>query len=423
MGILEPKHGPKQDFSGVKEIKKEDNKTINALPDFEIRTMKDDLTGLGVKRVDKSLFFQAKIGQQATPGGIAPAVPRPTIPSGETTKKERGVLENTKSEFKSEFPKKEESGMIVPENLPVASMFKKSALPSTEELIRKKEESPLAPLPPREPETFFEEEAPTPEKIRAKTAETSELPQMEKLKIPEPIYAPEKEGIRKILKLATIGVFALALIGAGAFVYFKNRTSIEPEPEPVIKVEPQLSIPIVSVEEKKILSLINGKNLFQLLREEAKTEQKTQTFKYIGALKNETEFLSLGGVMQNLEIPISPYVSSELKNNYNLFIFNQETGKRIGIIIEINNPENLKTQMKTWEPAMLDDFKNFYPIQAPGQAASKNFLDDNYKNVIIRYKNLPYPTLTLNYTILSNFLVIGTSKELMYSTIDRILTK
>jgi len=43
--------------------------------------------------------------------------------------------------------------------------------------------------------------------------------------------------------------------------------------------------------------------------------------------------------------------------------------------------------------------------------------------VIIRYKNLPYPTLTLNYTILSNFLVIGTSKELMYSTIDRILTK
>lgn len=416
MGILGPRHGPKQDFKEVKEIKKEDNKTINALPDFEIRTMKDDLAGLGVKKVDKSLFFQAKTGQQTTPGGVAPAVPKPTAPSRETE-----IIKNTKSELKSELPKKEEAGMIVPENLPIASMFKKSALPSTEELIRKKEESPLAPLPPRESETFFEEEIPAETLI--KTAETSELPQMEKLKIPEPVYAPEKEGIRKILRFVTIGVFALALIGAGVFIYFKNKTSVEPEPNPIIKTEPQLSAPLISLEEKKILFLVSGKNLFQLLREEAKSEQKIQTFKRIGALKSETEFLSLEEVMQSLEIPISPYVSSELKNSYNLLIFSQETGKRIGIIIEINNPENLKTQMKTWESTLLDDFKNFYPIQAPGQAASKNFLDDNYKNVIIRYKNLPYSTLTLNYTILGNFLVIGTSKELMYSTIDRILMK
>jgi len=72
---------------------------------------------------------------------------------------------------------------------------------------------------------------------------------------------------------------------------------------------------------------------------------------------------------------------------------------------------------------MLDDFKNFYPMQAPGQSVSKDFLDDNYKNVIIRYKNLPYSTLTLNYTVLGNYLVIGTSKEMIYTVIDRILAQ
>jgi hypothetical protein len=420
MGLLAPKSGPKQDFKEVKEIiKKEDSKTINALPDFEIRTMKDDLSGMGVRKGDKSLLFRGRIEPKTMVGGTAPAVPKPKAP-GEEAKME--FPESKKTEPASEPPKKEESGMIVPENLPIVPIFKKSALPSTEELIRKQEESPLAPLPPQKSETFFVEEAPATETPSETEKTPGELPQMEKLKIPEPIYAPEKEGIRKILRIITIGVFALALVGAGVFVYLKNRPT-ETEPEITIKTEPQLSTPLISAEEKKILSLTSEKNLFQLLREEAKTEQKIQTFKRIGVLKNETEFLSLAEILQGMEIPISPYALSQLNDNYNLLLFNQETGKRIVIVVETNNAENLRAQMRSWETTMLDDFKNFYPAQLPGQAASKEFLDDNYKNVIIRYKNLPYPTLTLNYTILGNFLVIGTSKESIYSTIDRILVK
>jgi hypothetical protein len=419
MGILGPKQGSKQDFKEIKEIKKEDSKTINALPDFEIRTMKDDLSGMGVKRGDKTLLSRGEAEPKTVVGGAAPAVPKPKTPGEEA---EIEFPESKKTEPTSEPPKKGESGMIVPENLPIAPIFKKSALPSTEELIRKKEESPLAPLPPRASETFFVEEAPAAEPPQETEKTLDELPQMEKLKIPEPIYAPEKEGIRKILRIVTIGIFALAFIGAGAFVYFKNKTT-EPEPVVVIKTEPQLSTPLISTEEKKILSLTNENNLFQLLKEEARREQKIQTLRRIGVLKNETDFLSLAEIFQGLEVPISPYALSQLKDSYNLLLFNQETGRRLGIIVETDNPENLRAQMRNWETIMLDDFKNFYPVQLPGQSASKGFLDDNYKNVIIRYKNLPYPTLTLNYTILGNYLVIGTSKELIYSVIDRILVK
>lgn len=423
MGILVPKPGPKQDIKEEKEIKKEDGKNINALPDFEIRTMKDDLAGLGVKRGDKNLLMREVTLPKITKDGPLPVVPKPNpqteIIQGKEIEEEKYQKPKNESYFDS--LKKPESGMIVPENLPVAPVFKKSSLPSTEELISKEKESPLAPLPPKEPETFFitEEEK---EEAPQKKEKSSGLPQMEKLKIPEPVYAPEKENIRKILRIVTAGLIGLAIIGAGLFVYFKNRPS-QTEINPEIKIEPQLSAPLISIEEKSIASISEERNVFQLLKSEARNEQKLRTFKRIGVLKNEKDFLSLSEIFEGLEIKISPYAFSAMQDNYNLLIFNQETGKRLGIIVEINNPENLKIQMLNWEATMLEDFKNFYPIELPGQPASKNFLDDNYKNVIIRYKNLPLPTLTLNYTILGNYLIICTSKDMIYSTIDRILVK
>ena len=421
MDILGRKPEPQKDY---KEVKKEDTKTINALPDFEIRTMKDDLAGLGVKKLDKSLFFQDKAGAKPVTPGVAPPVPKkPQISEG---------APEEKIEPKTEIAQKEESGMIVPENLPIAPITRKSPLPSIEELVKKEEESPLAPLPPPKTETFFEvPETPPPAPITPRQVpqitNAENFPQMDRVKIPEPVYAPERENIRKILRLVSIAIVVIAVIGGGAYFYFKNKT-VEPTPVITPKAEPQLSNALISLEQTKILSLTGQNTILQLLREEAKTEQPLQTLKRIGILKTSsagetTDFLTLSDILQGLEIPVSPYVFSELKNSYNLLMFNQKEGKRLGLIIEAENPENLKGQMKNWESTMLNDFKNFYLAQLPGQAASKNFLDDNYKNVIIRYKNLPFSTLTLNYTVLGNYLIIGTSKESIYSIIDRILVK
>jgi hypothetical protein len=213
------------------------------------------------------------------------------------------------------------------------------------------------------------------------------------------------------------------LIGAGGLFYWlgkKTPPSSPTPPSPPI-ITPQPSTPIISINETKIISLTSDKSLFELLKEEAKLEQSIGTFKRIAVLKNEREFLSAVELLQNLEISIPPYALNDFKNNYTLVLFNQSTGKRVGIIIELQNPENLKEQLKTWEPTLLDDFKNFYPSQVPGPRASQTFLNDAHQSVAIRYVNLPRSDLTLNYTILNNLLVIGTSKELMYTVIDKIL--
>ena len=384
--------GPKKDY---KESKKEDDKTVNALPRFEIKTMKDDLAeseGRIPKGSKKIVFLNEKTFNPLS------AQEKPPI---------------------SELAAKTGTEKFEPpDNLPVTR--KKASLPGAEELFSEKEGLLLPPLPPEKPtpsqETILSKPLiPTPEDVLA-------LPEVKEPEEIAPVYAPEKTKIRKKLKYILIGALIVILAGGGVFLYLSNKEPEEVSPPPQNN-EPQISAPLINIESKKILSLNNNQNLFQLLRTEARSSQQIKTFERIGILKNEKEFLSLGEVFQNLEIPIPPYVLAELKNSYNLVIFNQETGKRTGIIVETNNAENLKKQLKIWEPTMLADCKNLYVVQAQGQPASKNFLDDNYRGVLIRYMNLPYPTLTINYTILGNLFIVGTSKELIYTTIDRILEK
>jgi len=135
----------------------------------------------------------------------------------------------------------------------------------------------------------------------------------------------------------------------------------------------------------------------------------------------EKEFLSLTEFFQELEINIPPYVLAELKENYNLLVFSRVTGKRLGLITEIKNPQALKEQLRFWEQTMLGDFKNFYPDQSPGESATQDFQDAVYKDISIRYINLPNPDLALNYAIMNNVFIIGTSKDMMYMIVDNLL--
>jgi len=359
---------------------------INALPDYEVRTMKDDLAELGLTKLEREAKGMPTEEEFETGG-------KPGVP----------IIKHAEGEIKREIP--------APEALPTAP--KKSALPSTEELVSEKEEEMpfVRPRPEPAPKTMPEiEEAPP-------------VPETEKLKIPEVSYAPATPSHKKrILLLIIAAIIVIGGFGVGAF-FLWPKTTPEPTPTPNPPTTPKPSTALISVNQTKIITLTNEKSLFETLKDEAKSEQTINTFKRIAILKNEREFISLNEFFQALEIPVSPYTLGDLKTNYTLVIFSQGTGKRLGIIAEVQNPEDLKNQMRDWEQTMLDDLKNFYVSDVPGARANKTFLDDIYQGVAIRYVNLPYTTLTLNYTIPNNLLIVGTSKELMYTTIDRILGK
>ncbi|MFH2032796.1 MAG: hypothetical protein ABIJ40_19555, partial [Bacteroidota bacterium] len=171
------------------------------------------------------------------------------------------------------------------------------------------------------------------------------------------------------------------------------------------------------VNETKIFDLQDS--LFELIKEKSQNQEIGIT-RRLAILKNEKEFLSLNELFQKLEITPPPYTISNLEENYTLVIYSQEQGKRLNLVIQVKNSEILKQRMKEWESTMLNNFSKFYIDDQPGEKASEAFLIDNYKGIDIRYINLPDTDLTLNYTIRNNLLIIGTSKQAIYSIVDNL---
>lgn len=390
----------------VKEIKdrlmkssdEKEESQISGLPEFKIRTMKDDLARIGLKGLQK----------EAKESDIL-----------------KSIRKEEKKQRKKEKKKEKVKEISPPEKLPVAP--EKAPLPTTEELVTEKpapekEKPKEIPLPPAPPEP---EKPKRPEKIEKleKPKEPKKLfkipkpPKIKKLKPPKPKIV----GPRKKPKFLFILIIILIAIGVGGFLYWQGTREPTPEPEP--EPEPQPITPsesLILVDETKIASVSAKLNLLGLLEQESELEQQSGSFKRIAVLKNEQEFLSLTELFQRLKINVLPYVQTELKENYTLVLYSQNGKRHLGLITEIENITNLKEQLRFWEQTIVDDLENFFLGRVRGEPATPNFLDNIYKEVAIRYINFPEPDLTIDYAVVDNFFVLTTSKEAIYRIIDRI---
>lgn len=354
------------DIGGPKKPKKKKEEVkINSLPEYTIRTMKDDLAEVGLESLEK----EAKVAEE---------------------KKKKLVA------APPEIEKRPESEIAeIREDLRLKP--KKTSLPSTEELI--------APAPENLP---VAEQKPTPRP-------TPTPPEM----------VPEPRPRRKMPRALILGIVGIIIIGAvGGFFYWqatKSEPEPQPEPQPII---PPLSQSLIFTEQTKIVSLLDEPSLFELLKKESKEDQTSATFKRIGVLNpptgGEQEFLSLVEIFQGLEIAVPPYSLSELENNYTLALYSQNNKRRLILLAQIKNVNSFKEQVKFWEETMADDLKNLFLDETMEEAATSRFQDNNYKGVSIRYINFSDPNLTIDYAIVNNLFIIATSKESMYETIDRI---
>jgi len=337
---------------------------MNALPEYKIRTMKDDLSG-------------------TSPAPISPV--EPIAPINLPITKEESI------EFKPEI--------------------RKAPLPSIEELAIEAPPKPSAPVKPPLPIL-----PPPAQKIEAAPIYRGEPSPRGEASHPE-ASGREKRGKSKFfIILIIIIIIAIAI---AAFFYWQGT---KPEPAPnqsPQNEEPQTPQSLIPVEKTKIISIKNNIPLPTYLINQTKLEQAAGTFKSIIPQKEDKK-LSLNELTGELGIVIYPYVLSELKDNYSLFLYGQDNKKRLGLIIEINNPDTIKEQLRFWEITMVDDMKNLFLEDKPGNPITKTFQDNIYNGISIRYINFPNPDLTIDYAIKNNLLILCTSKELMYKIIDRI---
>ncbi|MBI2466103.1 MAG: hypothetical protein HYV66_02665, partial [Candidatus Sungbacteria bacterium] len=137
-----------------------------------------------------------------------------------------------------------------------------------------------------------------------------------------------------------------------------------------------------------------------------------------------------------LKIPLS--ISRELDDKFDLFIFGGNTfdqnecaraknqppscyGPRLGLALKTANPVQLATAFRTWEKTMTTDLKALV-LSKIGNAAMPGFQTGNYQSQIIHYKNLPLNTVTVEYVLAGDVLIITTSKSSMLKALDALAT-
>ncbi len=123
---------------------------------------------------------------------------------------------------------------------------------------------------------------------------------------------------------------------------------------------------------------------------------------------------------------LTPLVSDEtflssFSGNYALFTMpNRRDSTDIGMVFQVKEMEKLKEQVKNKESALIE-LASYVPTA--GKPAISTFSDNIYKDVAIRYINLPSPEITIDYAFYEDKLLVAFSKLSMYHLIDAIKEK
>ncbi len=141
---------------------------------------------------------------------------------------------------------------------------------------------------------------------------------------------------------------------------------------------------------------------------------------------------ALTDIAAGLKLKIPAAIKNELSDDYDLFIYgssefdkeicqkNKNTapscsGPRLGLVLKTNGETKINSAAKIWERTMASDLKNLILAKT---TSSGQFQTGTYQGQTIRYKNLPTSATAIEYSLVNDILIIGTSKSSTLKAID-----
>lgn len=312
---------------------------------------------------------------------------------------------------------------------------------------------PIVPVPPPMPKI---PSVPTPPQI----PQAQKLPSIPKISPLPVIKQPElpKAKSGKGGRFFAILIVSILIIGfiAGEIWYFflreetsttnQNITEVLPPPqnvepfseeteipETIVTEEPEIPSPILSYSRSETIDL----ETLSSISSYAGTDELVRIA--VKSINEEgiNEYSDIVTIANQLNIKIPNDVSKEFSGNFDVFLFggnsiDKETcenaniksstcyGPRLGMAIKVADPEKVKSFLKTWEKTMVTDLKQMI-LSEYGKQASYSFLTNNYQGQTIRYINIPINTITIEYSLVNDVLIISTSKSSIYKAIDSVV--
>ena len=122
-------------------------------------------------------------------------------------------------------------------------------------------------------------------------------------------------------------------------------------------------------------------------------------------------------------ITVPDAVAMKLSEDYSLFVKKEGGAAKLGLVFKTVTSSGLADEMKNWEPTIITDLNSIYFGQAL-LPATGTFDSAKYKNADIRYSNFSSPAgASLDYSVIANFMVIGTSKDTTRAILDYMSQK
>ena len=314
--------------------------------------------------------------------------------------------------------------------------------------IIKKEEKlppkikPAAALPPAQQIKPLSQVAPSPPKENSFFSKPAE-PAKNIVEVPAAITpsSPNKQSSSVKIILAIIVILIISIVGLGMYYFLiaKNSkpaavTAIQ-APTETSPTQPQpVETPVAAMPQPEKYSQDKPNFLSLDVNTMSSDEIKTAITKVAADLKTtETkspyEFIVVDANNNPVAFPIfaiaaklnlSPALLSALGENFSLFVFNDNGNVRLGLSATIVKADVAATEIQKQEKTLPADISFMFLDESPDQTVA-SFKDGSYNDAPTRYLNLnAQETLSIDYALSSNNLIIGTSENTEHAIMDKL---
>jgi len=271
---------------------------------------------------------------------------------------------------------------------------------------------------------------------------------------PETKPTPKKAFSAKFVFGALVFVLLFAV---GGLIYFNLSKQPKGTPTPTFSATPLAtetpspspgisSAPLFEMEGKIILKINDeGKNLFTLIQNSEIENKTAGSFTQI-ILENDQEkmmdFEEIASLSFAKLLAFEDVSSSSLKSlidpkNFSFFAFWEKQNNfspfepsqnqpKIGLAIKLaqaSSKTELEKIFKEYEPDLPALLKNLLPESAKTESQA-SFAQNNDRQTVLHYFNFfPDASLSIDYALTDNYLLIATSRQSAYSALEKLLSE
>jgi len=241
----------------------------------------------------------------------------------------------------------------------------------------------------------------------------------------------KKRAVLSFLIPAII-ILIITSIALGSYLLWKTGNSVETAVAPPTEIpteEPEsteISVEKYSSENPNYLSIDtesdSAEDISQLLIQtasEIKESKNSGPFEFIVTDANNNP-LSFSIFAYLSKINLSSETLNSFGESFSLYLYTDNENVRLGVAANVQDTEAISSEMSGEESALVSGLQPFF-LNNSFSETGKSFNTGQYKNFQIRYINLNEDnTLSVDYSIIENQLVIGTSKNTARAIIERI---